>query len=65
MEPAGMDADVVVTANFALVEQPATIRMAIKAEIPMARDTTPRLNRTLFDIAAIPFGVDGAPVVKP
>jgi hypothetical protein len=38
MEPAGMDADVVVTANFALVEQPATIRMAIKAEIPMARD---------------------------
>jgi hypothetical protein len=61
MEPATNDADVVVTANCALpfVEQPATKRIAIRAEIPRTRDTLPRLTRKLLNIAAILFGLSG------
>lgn len=51
--------EVVITANCALplVEQPATNSAAIKTEIPRTRDTPPRLNRKLLDIAAILFGL--------
>jgi hypothetical protein len=51
--------EVVITANCALplVEQPATNRVAIRTEIPSTRDTPPRLNRKLLNIAAILFGL--------
>jgi hypothetical protein len=57
-EPAGNEDDV--TANvaaFLLVEQPATNRRAISAEIPKTRlHTPPRLTRKLLNISAILFG---------
>ena len=56
--------DVVTTENGAgpplpFVVQPATKRMAIRDEIARARDTRPRLNREMLNIAAILFGLTG------
>ena len=54
--------DAVVTVNVALppVAQPATKRMAIRAEIPSARQNTPlRLMRKSLSITAILLGCRG------
>lgn len=56
--------DVVTTESGAgapppFVVQPATKRMAIRVEIARARDTPPRLDRKLLNIAAILFGLTG------
>jgi hypothetical protein len=59
-EPAGNEDDALVTANvaaFLLVEQPATNRRAIRAEIPRTRlHTPPRMTRKSLNILAILFG---------
>jgi hypothetical protein len=43
-----------------IVLQPATKRIAIRAEIPITRDTLPPLNRTSLSIAAFLFGQTGS-----
>jgi hypothetical protein len=46
-----------VTSFFPEVVQPTMKRIAIRAEIPKARDTPQQLNRKMLNIAAILFGL--------